>query len=475
MSSHPKEPRDRDLEAEFKTALPDLADIRPGQGLVIAFSGGPDSTALLHLLLSAANDTGLKLTAAHLDHGLRGADSARDLAAAQAEAERAGVPFIAETIDCRKQFPSASVEEAARLARYEFLEKVRKKTGARWIATGHTADDNAEAVLMNLLRGAGPRGLEGIPPSRPHVLRPLLSFWRREIMAFLNGRGLTWVEDLTNQDTRFTRNRVRHELLPLLAAEYNPAVKQALVRTARIIRDEEEVWNNLLAEARNRVNWKNEQGLIFLDRPALGRLPRALARRLVRAAVEERAGGLRAFSLDHVEAVLNLALDQPSGRIHLPLELAAWTESQWLVFGPKKIEPPPAFERPLAVPGETNIPELGLRIRAEIFDRPDMPDLAGLGPQTTALDFGALEPPLIVRLPRLGDRFQPLGLAGTKKLSDFFIDAKVPARLRPRTPIITDAQGIVWVGGLRPAERIKITGQTKRVLALSCEPGRFVV
>ncbi|MFH1092505.1 MAG: tRNA lysidine(34) synthetase TilS [Pseudomonadota bacterium] len=433
-----------------------------------AFSGGPDSTALLYLCRGLKDEIS-RIYAAHLDHGLRGPRGHQDLAAAQTEAEKLGLPFYSEFADCRHlaKETSRSIEEAAREARYAFLERVRVKTGADFIVTGHTADDNAEAVLINLLRGAGPQGLAGIPPRRQAVIRPLLGFWRRDLTDYLTRRGLSWVEDETNQDLDFTRNRVRHDLIPRLERDYNPAVKQALVRTAQVIRDEERVWAGVMSQARTRTGFEFEERRVRIRLSGLPVLDRAVARRLIREAAVEVQGSTRALSWDHVELVLDWAASEKGGGLDLPGDLRVWKEEGLLILGPapanKKIE----FEYRLGVPGEVYISELNLRLKTEVVRQTEKIDPRALGPAQAALDLEQVSLPLTVRSPRAGDRFQPLGLEGTKKLSDFFIDARVPAGVRAKVPLVWDSLGIVWVGGMRPAERVRVGRRTQAVLLIS--------
>ena len=269
----------RDLKSRFREAF--LALARPGRGesVLVAFSGGPDSTALLHLCLTVRDELGFDLSAAHLDHGLRGAEAERDRLAAQGAAERVGVPFYWDRVDCRAlaREGSLSLEEAAREARYSFIERIGQEIGAVYAATGHTADDNAEAVLLNLLRGAGPRGLAGIPPVRQgRILRPLLGFWREELLDWLAARDLSFVEDSSNRDLNLTRNKVRHDMLPRLIRDFNPGLKAALVRTAAVIRDEEKVWDSLLSELRPRVGWEVRDGRVSMKSFEIAALDRAL-------------------------------------------------------------------------------------------------------------------------------------------------------------------------------------------------------
>jgi len=462
------------LESLFEQALSALAPLRPGQKVLVGFSGGADSTALLHLSLAVKDKLGLVVAAAHLDHGLRDREAQRDRIATGKAAKEAGVRFYWDKVDCpalaRRE--GLSPEEAAREARYDFLKRMREQIGADYILTGHTADDQAEAVLLNLLRGAGPRGLSGIPPVREgYILRPLLPFWREELTAYLTARGLTWVEDSSNQDRRLTRNRVRHELLPRLAQDYNPALKSALVRTAALLRDEEGFWAKIMAETKRQVVWSRSIDEIRMKASVLKALDRALARRLVREAVRTLQGQTQSLTFDHVENVLDgIAGGGPLG-LDLPGTLKARREGGDLVVGLAPASGPavPDYEYPLPLPGSVHLAEIGFNITTELVDwSPDF-DLTGLGPDREAMDPAGLIPPLTVRNRRPGDRFRPLGMTGTKKLHDFFIDAKVPARQRSRTPLVVDGQGLVWVGGLRLADRVKITTKTRRILLLSLD------
>jgi len=462
------------LETLFKQFLSDLAPIRSGQKVLVGFSGGADSTALLHLCLAVKDELGLWVNAAHLDHGLRGKEAESDRLAAETVADEAGVPFYWDKADCLAlaRWEGLSLEEAAREARYDFLKRIREQIGATYVLTGHTADDQAEAVLLNLLRGAGPRGLSGIPPVRDgYILRPLLNFWRKELTAYLTARGLTWVEDSSNQDLRLTRNRVRHELLPRLLQDYNPALKAALVRTAAVLRDEEDFWTKILAETKGQAGWRESADQVRMKTSVLKALDRALARRLIREAVRTLQGQTRALTFDHVEDILDRIVGGGPLGLDLPGPMRAWREGDDLVFGFGLENGPavPDYEYPLPVPGSVHLAEIGWTIRAEVLDWSGDIDLAGIGPDRELVDSARLVLPLKVRNRRPGDRFQPLGMTGVKKLHDFFIDLKVPVRERFRTPLVVDRQGLVWAGGLRLADRVKITPKTRRIISLTLE------
>jgi len=458
------------LEARFCEAFLALVKPQPGQRLVVAFSGGADSTALLTLLRAVSGALGIELITAHLDHGLRGSESQRDRKAAESMAQELDAPFIWAKADCQAlaRAESLSVEEAARKARYRFLERVRHERNADYIATGHTADDNAEVLLLNLMRGAGPQGLAGIPPVRQgHILRPLLTFWKEELLDYLKAKGLSWVEDSSNRSLSFTRNRVRHDLLPRMAQDYNPAVKAALVRTARLIQAEESAWEEILAGLKPGVGWEKGEEAIRLLAGQLTGLNRALGRRLVREGVRCLTGQTQALTMAHVEDVLELASSGTDRGLDLPAGLRAWVQGEYLFLGTPPREADVSFEYPLVLPGLVHLKELGLELRADISNEFQHSEPRNLGPFQAVMDLNRLALPLLVRNQRPGDRFQPLGMKGRKKLHDFFIDAKVPARLRPRTPLVLDQEGIVWVGGLRIAERVRAGTETRQAVVLT--------
>ena len=455
------------LQKRFNASFRELARPEAGDGVVAAFSGGADSTALLCLGLRFARDTGLKVWAAHLDHMLRGEESTRDRLACESLAEKLDVPFIWERIDVRRaaRTGSQSLETAAREVRYEFLENVRGRTGARFIMTGHTADDNVETLLLNLLRGAGPQGLCGMPPVRGPIVRPLLTFWREELTAHLLDMNIGWVEDGSNLDSVHVRNRIRRDLLPRLREDYNPSAGRVLERLTHLMRDEEKIWDRLLAEAGAAAGWSEEGDRVSLDANGLNGLEKALARRLVRAGVAAVKGNTMSLGLDHVAAVLDLAAGDCGG-MDLPGGIRAWCEEGRVWLG---VPPPPetnTYNRVLEVPGRVEIPEQGLVITAEFGDGvASLPE--GAGPDRVVMNQEAVNPPLRVRNAEPGDRFRPLGMEGTKKLSDFFTDLRIPSNRRWLRPLVVDDNGIIWVVGLRADERVRIAPAHTRVIILT--------
>ncbi|MBW2622600.1 MAG: tRNA lysidine(34) synthetase TilS [Deltaproteobacteria bacterium] len=454
----------------FRAALTRLIQPQRGEGLVVAFSGGADSTALLHLCHIVGQELGLRIIAAHLDHGLREFEAQRDREAAEARAGELKLPFYWEQVNCRElaHGQSLSLEEAAREARYAFLERVRVKANARYIATGHTADDNAEAVLFNIMRGTGPAGLAGIPPVREgRIIRPLLGFWKEELVSYLKIKNLTWVEDSSNTDLAYSRNRIRHSLLPQIEKHFNPAVKSALNRMIEIIREEESVWRVFLGRLKPEVDWAAGQNGVTMRICKLNDLHVAERRRLIREGFLVSGNQSPPLDSRRVDDILNLLTGGRDRGVDLPGRTRAWTGGGFLYIGPPPEKREVSFEYTLPVPGFVRLEEIGSGIEAEIDNDPRDINPRNLGPLKAVLDLDRIETPLTVRNFRPGDRFQPLGLKGTKKLHDFFIDSKIPAAGRKKIPLVLDRKGIIWAAGLRISERARFSAETKTVLLLS--------
>jgi tRNA(Ile)-lysidine synthase len=304
--------------AAVDRALQSLGGPADGEALVVGLSGGADSVALLDALVSLEERRGFRSIGAHLDHGLR-PDSVEDAAFCRSLCERFGIPFRTAVADVRSRArrERGGLEQAARRERYGFLHEVRKETEAAAIAVAHTRDDQAETLLLRLLRGAGATGLGGMRARRGRIVRPLLGVSREQVLAHLGDRGLTWREDATNADLALQRNRVRHELMPYLEARFNPALRRGLARTAGLLADEAAYLRSEADRLLDRIS-RAEGEEIVLERAALAEAPPALGRVVVRQALR-RAGGLARVGAIHVERVLALACSAaPSGR-HLPL------------------------------------------------------------------------------------------------------------------------------------------------------------
>ena len=452
---------------KVQTALTQL--LAPGEPLLVGVSGGPDSVALLDALVSS----GWRPHVCHLNHKLRGADSDAD---AEFVRELAGHYGLPSTIEARAVERD---EDAARRARHEFFSDVARRSGIDKLALAHTADDQVETFLLRLVRGAGAPGLIGIWPERQigalRVIRPLLAISRPEVLEYLKGRGLRYRVDATNADARFTRNRIRHELLPLLEREFNPAIRGVLLRTAEILRDEDSYLTQHVMEAFYSAACRDDS----LNVKALAGCPVAVQRRvlLVWLGGEEETGPQLSF--DHIEAVRELAVaERPSAEVHLPDDVIVYREYDELKKARREELEPVRGTWPMNFDGETTIRELGVQFicHSEQSEEPrTSTDPAHLraealrsaqgDKQSECFNADSLGDKPFVRTWQDGDRFQPLGMSSEKKLQDFFVDEKVPRLQRGRVPLLCAFDGrIAWVAGHRIAEPFKVTQQTQRVL-----------
>lgn len=440
----------------------------PGDRVVVAVSGGPDSVALLHLLHRLAPDLGLSLHVFHMNHGLRGDASDGDAAYVQGLAGQLGLPCTVVRLEpgTLKQRPG-SLQANARGLRYAELAALAERLGAQRVALGHNRDDQAETVLMRLLRGAGTHGLAGIPSVRRagrfSYIRPLLETSRQSIETYCQKHELHPRLDQSNLKPDYLRNRIRLELLPLLARDYNPAVVANLAQSSAVLREEDQFLDGLAAEAFARCRVGGEgvalQGSVLLAEPA------AIARRVIRMAAREVAGPGLDLGLGAIGQVLRAATQtQGTHLVDLPDGLRLRTEygvCRFELAGPAAGGSEHAIW-PVAPGGETLVPELGLRVLASRGGTP-------CGPGEALFDARRLPGPLAIRLRHPGDRIWPAGMEGSKKLQDILVDAKVPQRLRDRIPLLVAGDDILWVIGYRLDRRYLAESPTEHALLVRVE------
>ena len=432
-----------------------------GEHVLIATSGGADSTALLSLLSQLAPAWSLRLSALHVDHRLR-SDSGRDAEHVQALGARLGVPVDVARVTVSGR---GSLEAAARQARYDALEAHANRIGADRIAVGHTADDQAETVLMRLLEGAGLRGLAGIPPTRGRIIRPLLDLRRHALVAHLHAVGLDWVDDPTNGDLKFLRNRIRHEVLPLLAAAHDGDLPATLARVGAEARRATGTLERMAADALGRLATVEGDALV-LSRSKLAELPPMVAAEVLRqgaARLGSRAP-LRGWAHRGLRRVL--AVPPPRRPFQLgPVTLEVSTDRVRIgVVG----APFCVRRRALEVPGVTPLTEVGLLIEARTVTAAGY--AISRDPRRVAFDVDALPTPLHVRGRWRGDRFRPFSGPGERRLKAFLIDARVPRWARHRLPIVEAGGEIVWVAGLRRGVQAPITANTRSIVELTVKP-----
>jgi tRNA(Ile)-lysidine synthase len=466
------------LARRVARAIRENSLLTAGDRAAVAVSGGADSVALVWLLHELAVAAAWQLAGlVHVHHGLRGADADEDEAFCRALAARLGVPIDVTRVDveARARATRRSVEVAARDLRYAAFREAMTRLDATVVATGHTLDDQAETVLLRLLRGAGTRGLAGIRPRRGPYVRPLLGCRRAELRDYLSARGETFRDDLSNADVAIARNRLRHELMPVIE-RIAPGGVRALARCAALAADDEAFLRRAVAQQAAGVlrltpgGSTGTPGRVDLDAAALARLPPALARRFVRDLAEQVSGHV--WSAGHVDDLLALArADTDHGHLDVPGSSASRRAGTVVLrrTGSPDDEaatrPADVVERPLAVPGEVHVPELRLTLRATPAATAEEPISSEEGRVMVQAD--ALRHPLTVRTRRPGDRLRPLGAPGSRKLQDVFVDRKVPRDERDRIPLVVDAQGrIVWVAGLVLSHDCRVTEPRKGMVIL---------
>jgi tRNA(Ile)-lysidine synthase len=427
--------------------------VSAGDGIVVGLSGGADSVALLDSLATLAPPLGVRLVAAHLDHGLR-EDSAEDAGFCAELCARLGVPFRSGRADVRARArrDGGGLEEAARLERYAFLRSVLRETRSRYVAVAHTRDDQAETLLLRLLRGSGRRGLSAMRARSGDVLRPMLDVSRDDVRAHLAARGLPWREDPSNADPALLRNRVRHELLPYLESRFNPKLREGLARTAGLVAEESDVLERLAADLSTRAARRAGEAVV-LNARELAAAPAAVARLVVRGALAE-AGGLRRVGSVHVDRVLALARKPSSGR-RLPLpggREALFRFGEVWIGG--RAEPAEPFVRPLEVPGSVDLPG-GVRLVARTLDGPTA--LARPSASEAVVSAPGDEP-LVVRTRRPGDRVRAGGR--DVSLKRYLLDARVPADVRAGLPLLASGHRVLWIAGQPAPETVGGAGRT---------------
>jgi len=468
--------------------------------VLVACSGGPDSTALLYLLRALAPSYDLALVVAHLNHGIR-PDAGEDEAFVRGLTEEAGVPLVAERVDCPALSREwrVSLEGAARRARYAFLERQAHALGITKVALGHTAEDQSETILMRLLRGSGVRGLAGITPVRQakglRYIRPLLGIRKGDILAYLASESIPYRTDTTNKMRCCTRNRIRLDLMPYLQREFNPSLVRTLSRTAELLREDDLALAHIasrmldrIASEKVRKGWKSflspdvaGTGDLEVDCASLKEQPLGLQRRLLQEALARYTGMPQGAHFDHVQSILRMInAPQGGGQVDMPGGITVCREGNSLCFtrrGLRKEKGPGGegkdrggISAPVAlcIPGVTRIPSLDCIIEASVLSGGEN---AGIPPQpgVAFLDYDTIPGSPVIRTRHPGDRFHPLGVQGEKRLKEFFIDQKVPKRLRDAWPLLAAGPHIIWVLGLRIGHPYRIRPGTKRVLRLSFE------
>ena len=442
------------------------AMLQSGQRVGVAVSGGADSVCLLYALRELAPRWKLSLHVLHLDHGLRGAESRNDAEFVRRLAAHLALPVTIRAVDLSSH--AGNLEQAGRQTRLAFFRELIQSGEVDRVALGHTRNDQAETVLFRFLRGAGTAGLAGIRPvTSDGIIRPLLETDRSEVEAFLRTCGVAWREDSTNGSLDFARNRIRHHLLPQLAEEWNPAITEALSRTADWALEEEAYWQTEIDALAARTLVERE-GAVLVRAADLTALPVAAARRLVRRAMERVKGDLRGIDFDHIAKVLELAAAQEGDGRFQPTGLDICRSFEWLRFSLPTPQPPD-YQAPAAVPGVVRVPGTSVVISLDLIERADFSSGARSvynEVDTSCLDWCALSGPLECRNWRPGDQYQPCGSAGVEKIKTFFQQARIPIWERRNWPILVNGPSIVWARQFGPAAAFAASPDSRTLLVV---------
>ena len=462
--------------------------LEAGEGVGVAVSGGPDSVALLHCLVELRSRLGITLGVVHVNHQLRGPESEHDQEFVAELSAQAGLPFVSASADVagRAATSGDNLEQTGRGVRYEFFRRLIAEGRFDKIAAGHTLSDQAETVMYRLLRGSGSAGLAGIRPVLDGVIvRPMIGISRPQVLAYLEAGGFKWREDASNRDLNRDRNRIRHQLLPMLTNEWNPNLTHLLGQLAQWARDEEDYWEGVVPALAAEHLDEDRDG-IRVRAGSLSLLPPAAARRLVRHAIQKARGNLRGIGFGHVESVLELARSPAgSGQVHLPALHVTRSFNELRLTGiVAEAETLTAdYSFPVDPPGSFAGPWGATFVTLKLYDRENLRAQQGYnGSCRGVLDWEKLPKPLRIRNWRPGDCYHPQGLTGPRKIKSLFQQSKVAVWRRDRWPVMVAgsqaeneaAEQIVWVREFGAAAGYAAGPRSRVVLAVAETEPRLI-
>jgi tRNA(Ile)-lysidine synthase len=457
---------------KIKEAIEKNHLLNRAEKVVVAVSGGPDSTALLKILEMLSDEYRLTLIVAHLNHGLR-EEASHEEQFVRKMAVDMGIAFECKSLDIAsmRKGTGKCIEDISREVRYDFLNDVANKHGAQKIALGHNINDQTETLLMNFLRGSGPTGLKGMLPARDSTyIRPLLGVTRNEIISFLEFHRISFVTDASNADQRFLRNRIRHILIPELKARYNPKLEECMKSMAEIMRVEDdymEMATDKVLSAWGVTPGDSEIRICISD---FLEYHEAIQRRIMKHLLEGLSPNSKGIGLTHIKAALGLVRsDRPGAHVNLPCNIEVRREYDALVISTREKGGKEILNKryndlyyEITPPGPVKMAELGKTMIFEFVEGPI--DMRSNDREAVFMDYDRISLPMVIRTVRPGDRIQLLGMKGMKKIKSVLIDEKIPLRHRKLIPLVLDQEAVLWIAGLRLSERVKITENTRQIL-----------
>ncbi len=448
------------LERKFLNNIINSELLSEDDKVIIAISGGPDSIALALLLNEVKERLGISLAIFHLDHKLR-EDSYKDTEFVRKFSEQLKLDFYSEQYDVKDlaKTTKKSLQDAARHVRYDLLSKTAKRINANKIATGHQANDQIETFFLRLLRGASLSGLRSIPAKRDNIIRPLLKFERKTLLNYLKAKEQPFLTDPSNSKDIYERNKVRSKLMPLLK-ELNPSYISVFAKNINLINDEEVLMSNLTDKLKPKL-FESQNGVIDIDAGKFSGLEKALKRRIIREAILAIKGDLLKIEYNHIETVIE-NFDNFGFTLELPDNFLIYRDYVSLKIGSKKAFKPHIIDKQCADIGKTIVlSPTNSTFKSLIVKKRVNSSLA------VCLDYAKIKPPISLRNRKDGDRFQPLGAKGTKKLQDFMVDKKIPKFSRDSVVLVEDQEKILWVAGWEIDERAKIDNTTEVLIQLT--------
>lgn len=459
---------------EIKQTIEREGLINKGEKVLVALSGGPDSVCLIHALKKLESTYGIRIYGAHLNHKIRGIEAQKDAMYAAKLCDKLEIPFFVKAIDVPEYAKEnkLSLEDAARKIRYNMLFEVKSRINADKIAVAHNLDDQAETVLMRLMRGSGLKGLKGIDYLREDgIIRPLMDVSKDEINKYCEIHKLEPRIDKTNLEDEYTRNKIRLKLIPFIEEEFSHNIKETLARTANILREDSSYLDreaNIYFDKEATIVSKDT---IKFDSDELIAIHPSISKRIIRLGIEKIYGGLEGIENIHIEDVLNLSKNSKNqAMINLPKGIFVYKRPEGVYITLKEmVEKIVSFNHNIEYDDSVEIPEINMVIESKVMSKEKCMMLP-TGQYTKAFDIDKIKGSLRVRARVDGDRMRPMGLGGTKKLKDIFIDLKIPRDKRDKIPLISDDEGILWMVGHKISEDYKIDENTEKVIRITCKP-----
>ncbi|MGB5822966.1 MAG: tRNA lysidine(34) synthetase TilS [Proteocatella sp.] len=439
--------------------------------IIVALSGGPDSVCLLHILSKLSKEYGVTIYAAHLNHQIRGTAAHKDALYAMDLCAKLGIRYFVKSLDVPtySKENKLSLEEGARILRYEMLFELKNELSAHKIAVAHNLDDQAETVIMRIMRGTGLTGLKGMEYKRPDgIIRPLMDVLKKNIETYCRVNELHPRIDHTNLEDEYTRNKIRIHLLPYIQKEYAPNIKETLSRMANGLREDSLFIENIANEKFEKIASLIDDETVRIDLDLLESEDVVITKRIIRNAYKHIEGSYNGLETVHLDDVIELIQNQrKNAKINLPKGIIADKKSSYLYLTKKEIKNEPIeYEIEIPINKITIVEELGIRVEVQKISK-EKSKMFSTGSSTKSFDIAKVSGKLIIRNRRNGDKIKPLGLGGTKKIKDILIDSKVPLELRNNVPLICDDEKILWIVGHCISEEAKISELTEEVFRIS--------